>query len=358
MCEHPAQCEGQQSNLHPLQCLCTGGHLLHGSLHLLLQVRCRIPIIQNVLFSILCYCAVQNGAQLDGSAAPLLWDHVSAHKPPAHSLCSFAINAMSDLLHGFSRQNRQAEALRRKLEDAEAWMQVCHWQVSRSCGHWCLESPQLPGQGAAAQLEDGGCQFVDAGRLPLLVCSSSQCRALSDRCTPHNPVCNASSSHETLHSWPPCPLRRRRSATCPPTCKPRCGDTWCKSGRRTPASTTRSSLTRCPSSSGGRGGRAARQTGHTPPAICEGSVTAVESGIICEPPFATQICSCAAGVRLPPCLLCKQSSMQGVREWSEWAQPFCQTVLPTQPDAGGRLCTSWRATRCGSPGCSTCWTMR
>ncbi len=31
---------------------------------------------------------------------------------------------MSDLLHGFSRQNRQAEALRRKMEDAEAWMQV------------------------------------------------------------------------------------------------------------------------------------------------------------------------------------------------------------------------------------------
>ncbi|PRW51012.1 12-oxophytodienoate reductase 11 isoform B [Chlorella sorokiniana] len=39
---------------------------------------------------------------------------------------SFAINAMSDLLHGFSRQNRQAEALRRKLEDAEAWMQERH----------------------------------------------------------------------------------------------------------------------------------------------------------------------------------------------------------------------------------------
>lgn len=31
---------------------------------------------------------------------------------------------MSNLLHGFSRQNRQAEALRRKMEDAEAWMQV------------------------------------------------------------------------------------------------------------------------------------------------------------------------------------------------------------------------------------------
>ena len=58
--------------------------------------------------------------------------------------CSFAINAISDLLHGFSRQNRQAEALRRKMEDAETWMQV-----------------------------GGGCGSVDAGGRLLLVMRSS-----------------------------------------------------------------------------------------------------------------------------------------------------------------------------------------
>ena len=69
---------------------------------------------------------------------------------------------MSNLLHGFSRTTRQAEALRQKLEEAEVWMQVRPGRVaSQRWGDWTdsATAGAAPAAPAAVVIPADRCNF-------------------------------------------------------------------------------------------------------------------------------------------------------------------------------------------------------